>query len=186
VSNAAIVVVDVQNGFVTEHSKSVVPAIVDLVSRWQAGGGDIVFTRYHNYPGSQYERLIHWTALQEAPETDIVAELAPYAARATAVIDKTIYSLFNDAGAELVRDREWTDLYVCGIDTEGCVLKTVVDAFERGLTPWLLTDASASHSGAEAHTAGLLVASRFIGKGQLIETSAVPAAPGRAAPSTRT
>jgi nicotinamidase-related amidase len=174
VSSAVLVVVDAQNGFISEHSKPVVPTIVALVSRWQAHGGDVVFTRYTNYPGSQYERLIHWTALQGPPETDIVAELVPYAARATAVIDKTTYTLFNDAGTKLVSDRGWTDLYVCGIDTESCVLKTVADAFERGLTPWLLTDASASHSGAEAHAAGLLVASKFIGDGQLIGTSDVP------------
>ena len=31
-----LVVVDVQNGFITEHSQPVVPVIVDLVRRWQA------------------------------------------------------------------------------------------------------------------------------------------------------
>ena len=31
-----LVVVDVQNGFITEHSEPVVPVIVDLVRRWQA------------------------------------------------------------------------------------------------------------------------------------------------------
>ena len=39
-----LVVVDVQNGFITEDSAPVVPVIVELVGRWQAIGGDVVFT----------------------------------------------------------------------------------------------------------------------------------------------
>lgn len=169
-----LVVVDVQNGFVRDASKHVVPVIRDLVERWYEDGGDIVFTRYLNYPGSQFERLIHWTKLQHSPEIDIVDELASLADQATAVVDKTIYSLFNTEGTELVREHGWTDLYVCGIATESCVLKTAVDAFELGLTPWLIEDASASHAGDSVHQAGVLVTSRFIGKGQIIRTSEVP------------
>lgn len=171
---SALVIVDVQNGFVREKSAHVVPIIADIVRRWQDAGGDTVFTRYLNPAGSTFERLIHWTRLREAPETDIVPELAPLAARATAIVDKTIYSLFNDEGDRLVQDHGWTDLYVCGIATESCVLKTAVDAFERDITPWLIEDASASHAGPVAHDAGIFVSSRFIGKGQIISVKDVP------------
>jgi nicotinamidase-related amidase len=169
-----LVVVDVQNGFISEFSQPVVPVIANLVARWQANGGDTVFTRYHNYTGSPYERLIGWSNLMEAPETDIVSDLAPYAARASAIVDKDIYSLFNEAGSALVKKYDWTDLYICGIDTQSCVLKTAVDAFERNLTPWVLADACASHSGAQTHTAGLLVLEKFIGQRQIITTGDLP------------
>ncbi|MER7840268.1 cysteine hydrolase [Streptomyces sp. NPDC096040] len=173
-NKAVLIVVDAQNGFIREPSKPVIPVIADLVSRWQENGGDVVFTRYLNYPGSPFERMIHWTALQDSPQTDIVSDLLPLARRATAVLDKTIYSLFSDEGAELVEQHGWTDLYICGIATESCVLKTAVDAFERDLTPWLLEDASASHAGSAVHDAGILVASRFIGVDQIIKTTDVP------------
>ncbi|GFJ80092.1 hypothetical protein Phou_042720 [Phytohabitans houttuyneae] len=129
----------------------------------------------YELPGSPFERMIHWTQMRDVPQTDIVGPLQPYANRADAIVDKTIYSLFNAEGEELVRARGWTDLYVCGIATESCVLKTAVDAFERNLTPWLIRDASASHAGQAAHDAGLLVATRFIGAGQLIRVADVPA-----------
>lgn len=175
VSRAALIVIDVQNGFVTEDSKHVVPVIRDLVDQWQAAGGDTVFTRYFNYPGSPYERLIGWSELMSPPATDIVDELRPFAARATAVVDKHTYSLLTDReGRELVRRYQWTDLYVCGIDTESCVLKTTVDAFEHDLTPWLIKDASASHSGAIPNDAGLLLAGRFIGESHIISVTDVP------------
>lgn len=169
--NAALIVVDVQNGFVTEHSAHVVPVIVDLVKRWQEAGRDVVFTRYINHQNSIFERTMGWSKLQESPEIDIVPELQPLASNAVAVIDKRIYTMFTDEGDQLAKDRGWTEVYVCGIDTEVCVLKTAVDAFERDIVPRLVVDASASHSGSEAHEAGLLVAQKMIGRRQLVQVA---------------
>ncbi|MEU7907953.1 isochorismatase family cysteine hydrolase [Actinoplanes sp. NPDC049118] len=172
-SKPVLVVVDAQNGFVRGESAHAIPAMVDLVSRWQAAGLDTVFTRYFNYPDSPFERFFEWRKLQSSPEVDIVNDLQPYAAKATAVIDKKIYSAFTEEFEDLVRSHQWTDIYACGIATESCVLKTAVDAFERDLTPWLIEDASASHAGTAAHEAGLLVARRFIGPRQVIKVADV-------------
>lgn len=169
--NAALIVVDVQNGFVTEHSAHVVPVILDLVKRWQEAGRDVVFTRYINYEGSIFERAMGWSKLQVSPEIDIVPELQPLVSYAVAVIDKHVYTMFTDEGEQLAKDRAWTEVYVCGIDTEVCVLKTAVDAFERDIVPRLVVDASASHSGSEAHDAGLLVAQKMIGRRQLVHVA---------------
>jgi len=168
-----LVVVDVQNGFITEHSQPVVPVIVDLVRRWQAAHGDVVFTRYLNYVGSPFERLIGWTEMVDGPTTELVTELTPYVGPRTSVIDKYIYTLFTSEGRRLVEERGWTDLYICGIDTDICVLKTAADAFEHNLTPWILKDACASHSGPKAHAAGLFIAGRFIGASQIIKTTSL-------------
>ncbi len=170
-----LVVVDVQNGFITEHSKHVVPVIADLVRRWQAAAMDIVFTRYLNYTGSPFERLMGWTRMVTAPETDLAPEVASLVSPRASVVDKYIYSLFTADGTALVHERGWTDLYICGIATESCVLKTAVDAFERDLTPWILEDACASHAGQLAHEAGLLVTGRFIGDNQIINIARLPA-----------
>lgn len=164
---SALIVIDVQNGFVRDRSRHVVPVIVHLVEKWKNAGGDIVFTRYLNYENSPYERLIGWKRMREAPETELIAELAAHFS-SSIIIDKKIYSIFTDEGAALVDEYGWTDLVICGIATESCVCKTAVDAFERNLTPWVITDACASHAGQEAHDAGLLVTSRFIGHRQLI------------------
>jgi len=163
----ALVVIDVQNGFVTDNSRPVVPVIADLVDRWMAAGKPVVFTRYLNHPDSMFHTLMRWTKLTNPPEIDIVDELQD-AAKRSIVIDKNGYTLFNDEGRALVEDKGWTDLVFCGIDTESCVLKSAVDAFEASVRPWILTDASASHSDQAGHDAGLLVGRRFIGSAQLI------------------
>ncbi len=171
--SSVLVVVDVQNGFIRPPSAPVVPVIAELVERWQQEGGAVLFTRYINYPGSPFERMMDWNKLRESPEIDIVPELAR-AADDSIVLDKTIYSLFTREGIELVRRNGWKDIYICGIATESCVLKTAVDAFELDLTPWVISDASASHAGREAHDAGMLVMRRFIGQGQIIGIADVP------------
>lgn len=161
---AALVVVDVQNGFVNDESRHVVPRIVELVRGWR---GPVAFSRFFNSPGSSYERLIGWTKFHGPPETDLVEELKPYA---TTVIDKEGYSFFGAEGRALAAEQGWTEVYICGIDTDMCVLKTAVDAFELGLTPYVIADASASHAGTRAHEAGLYLLGRFIGTGQVLNS----------------
>ncbi|MFJ6195386.1 isochorismatase family protein [Micromonospora sp. NPDC092111] len=134
-------------------------------------GGDRTAGGLHPLPQlcrEPFERLIHWSALQGPPQTEIVPELSLHAGRAQRVIDKRIYSYFSPEGTALVEREGWTDLVFCGIATESCVLKSAVDAFEQNFNPWLVVDACGSHGGEAAHDAGLLVARRFIGAGQLV------------------
>lgn len=169
-TTSVLVVIDMQNGFVSSKSAPVVPHVVDLVNRWEQAGGATLFTRFINYPNSPYERLINWSRMRTSPEIDLVDAIAPAAERAVTVVDKPIYSLFTDEGAAVVAEHGWTDLVLCGIATESCVLKTACDAFERGLVPWVITDAVFSHAGQEAHDASLLVTRRFIERHQLVDS----------------
>lgn len=166
-----LVVVDMQNGFISDKSAHIIAPVRDLTRAWLDKGGAVVFTRFFNVPDSAFERLIGWSRMQGSPETDLVPELQELTLEPrTEVLDKETYSLFSDAGRQLVETKGWTDVAVAGIATESCVLKTAVDAFEAGLTPWIIKDAVYSQAGVEAHEAGLLVARRFIGRGQLIES----------------
>ncbi|WP_223273940.1 cysteine hydrolase family protein [Nocardia cerradoensis] len=173
---AALLVVDAQNGFVNQHSKHVIPAIVDLASRWMVTGRPTVFTRYWNYEGSPYENLIGWRALYGPPDTDIVADLIPFTTKAGAhLLDKTTYTALTKEGLALLAELDVTDLVICGIATDACVLKTALDAFELGFTPWVLRDAVASnatrHRAAEIHASALLHISRLVGAGQIIDSA---------------
>lgn len=167
-SKAALVVIDMQNGFLNDHTRHVLPTIEELATAWGQAGLPVVFTRYHNYPGSPYERHLGWSRLQEPPETEIAAELAGPVRKCRAVIDKKTYSFLTPEVEALAASEGWTDLVLCGIATDCCVLKSAVDAFERGFAPWIVTDACASDGGTPAHDAGLLVAARAIGEKRLV------------------
>jgi len=171
--STALIVVDVQHGFVNRHSRSVLPAIVRLVEGWRAAGAPLVLTRFHNEVGSPYETITGWTRLRSAEEQALADELAPYADPAVAVIDKAQSSVFTPEGARLIRDSGWSDLVLCGIDTDACVYDSAMAAYQSGLRPWIVTDACASSGGSEYHDAALLLAARNIGEGQLVTTDAV-------------
>jgi nicotinamidase-related amidase len=166
-------VVDVQNGFVNEQSAHVVPVIDDLAARWLAARGRVIFTRYRNEPGSLYERLIGWYELQSPDQIALSPQLEHHLDDAGAeVIDKTVYSALTGQGLAAVEAAGFTEVVVCGIATDACVLATVLSAFDRGLTPWVVTDACASnasrHEAAEVHRIALILMGRLIGEGQLI------------------
>ncbi|MGW2890554.1 isochorismatase family cysteine hydrolase [Streptomyces griseoruber] len=171
--STALLVIDVQQGFVNRHSRGVLPAIAHLVEGWRAAGAPVVFTRFHNTPGSPYERITGWTKLRTAEEQAVVAELAPFIDGAAAVIDKAQASAFTPEGAEIIRNAEWTDLVLCGIDTDACVYDSAVAAYQSGYRPWIVTDACASSGGAQYHDAALLLAARNIGASQLVTSETV-------------
>ena len=165
--SSVLLIVDVQNGFVTEDTQHVVPAIINLAQEWSRAGGYTVYSRYFNYPGSSSERLVNWHRLYGPPETDIANDLAPYAERST-TLSKNTYSACTEDLWKLAQQHGWSDIVVCGIDTDLCVLTTVFDAFDGGLTPWVITDCSASTGGQVAHEAGLIVMGRGIGETHLV------------------
>lgn len=170
---AVLVVVDVQNGFVNEHSRDVVPAVVRLVKAWQEAGCPVVFARFRNEAGSPYETITGWTRLRSDMERALVSELSPYTDAAAAIVEKTTSSFLTTEAEQLIRASGWTDLVFCGIDTDSCVYDSAVAAYQGGYRPWLVTDACASTGGAEYHDAALLLARRNIGAKQLVTTTDV-------------
>ncbi|MEU9418396.1 isochorismatase family cysteine hydrolase [Streptomyces sp. NPDC048272] len=166
--STALLVIDVQRGFVNEHSRDIVPAVVRLVDGWRAAGAPVVFTRFHNAPGSPYETISGWKRLRTAEEQAFVEALGPFIDDTALVIDKGQASVFTPEGSQLIQDSGWSDLVLCGIDTDACVYDSATAAYQRGHRPWVVTDACASSGGSQYHEAALLLAARNLGADQLI------------------
>lgn len=165
-----LVVVDAQVGFLQGTTVTIIPRIKRLLRRFAAVGAPVVFSRYHNYPGSLYEQLLHWYRVRDDRDVRLVPDLDEWAAHGT-VIDKTGYTVFVEDMDKLIAATARTDVVLCGVDTETCVLKSAVDAFERGLLPWVVQDACASNGGTAMHRLGLRLARRFIGPAQVLRAS---------------
>ena len=163
--NPVLLVIDMQNGFLGEKSRHVIDSVFPLITECQKRSIPVVFTRFHNREGSPYETLIGWRRLRTETETNITDELSAFSGQ---IIDKDFYSAFTADFEQLQRENDWKTLILCGVATESCVMKTAADTFERGLTPVVISDACASHAGADVHNAGLMILERFIGKDQLV------------------
>jgi nicotinamidase-related amidase len=162
-----LLVIDMQNGFLGERSRHVIGHVVHLISECQQRSIPVVLTRFQNREGSPYETLIRWRRLRGETETALTKELQNIPGT---VIDKDFYSAFTPEFEQLLDENGWKTLIHCGVATESCVMKTAVDAFERNLTPVVISDACASHAGVEIHNAGLMILERFIGRDQIVTT----------------
>ena len=53
-----LLVVDVQNGFVNEHTRQIIEPVNRLIAGFRERGEQVAFTRFVNTPGSGYQRWI--------------------------------------------------------------------------------------------------------------------------------
>lgn len=158
----ALLVVDVQRGFINEHTAHIPALIESLLPSYQ----NVFATRFYNPENSNYRRLIHWNRFSLGSGD---FELAFKPTSNVRVIDKPIYTCVSPEFLDTLKSLEISDIHIAGIDTDICVTKCAVDIFERGLTPYVLAKYCASHAGPELHRAALKIIARFIGRGQIIE-----------------
>lgn len=158
-----LLVIDVQNGFVSPKTEYVVPRILELIEQFE--GELVVATKFLNYQESPYFRFMGWERLTSSPETDLIPEVEN---KASLVIEKAIYSACKDKFCNLLSAKDIDEVYLVGIDTDCCVLKTATDLFERGIRPIVLEHYCASNGGEESHNAAIRVMERTIGRNQII------------------
>ena len=98
------------------------------------------------------------------------------------VFDSVVATRFlNHEGSQYIKFLNWhrlleelndgstpSHVFLCGADTDCCVLKTSTDLFEKGIMPIVLTDYCNSNGGPNSHEAGLLVMGRLIGKKSIV------------------
>lgn len=168
---SVLLVIDVQSGFVNQNSSPVLEPLKELIEKWRAASGNIVFTRFVNHPESQWEKLIGWSELMSAPSIDIHQEIAPMIFQGE-VFDKHSYSSLTPEVCEFLEASEAREVVITGISTESCVLATALDAFEKGYIPKVISDCCSSQAGEKIHLNALEIISRNIGSEQIVDSYA--------------
>jgi nicotinamidase-related amidase len=152
--SAAVVVVDMQNGFCKPDgalyapgSEAVVEPTVDLVERAREAGVRVVYTRDVHPPGQfdgnhYYDEFERWGehVVEGSWEAELVDELD--VRDEDLVVEKHTYNAFH--GTELdgwLTARGIDDLAVCGTLANVCVLHTAGAAGLRDYRPVLVEDA---------------------------------------------
>jgi nicotinamidase-related amidase len=158
-------IVDVQRGFVNEHTAAVPAEIERFLDGRGAEFERIFASRFVNEQDSGFRRLIEWDGLTGSPETDLCPEIERFPLE---VLDKHVYSSMTGDFVDRLRGEAIQDVYLAGIDTDICVMHNAMDAFDAGLTPWVLAPLCRSHAGPELHRAALSILRRGIGGNQVI------------------
>lgn len=158
--DVALLIVDVQHGFINDSTRHVIPLVEDLQARYE----HIFATRFINGVDSPHRNLIDWHRFGEGSRD---TELAFHPSPKAEIIDKSTYTCVTPDFLDTLRQRKVSEVHVCGIDTDVCVMQCAVDLFENGIRPVVLSQASASHAGEEYHQNALLILRRQIGSGQI-------------------
>jgi nicotinamidase-related amidase len=141
----ALIVIDVQNGFINKKTSLLPQKIADLIAKRKFDG--IVFTKFVNKKGSNYFKILNWRNMQRSPDTDIHPALASLVKK-YGVFQKMTYSVFGNKSLQpFLKRKKITRVYLCGIDIDACVLATAFDAFDLGYKVTVLSEYSKSQGG---------------------------------------
>jgi nicotinamidase-related amidase len=162
ISNAALLILDMQAYFLGEDSHAFVPdapAIVSglagLARRFGAAGRPVIVTRHSNTAEDAGMMREWWNDILEpgspgAALEPVLEELS------TAVMAKTQYDAFYGTDLEaLLLDAGVEQVVVTGVMTHLCVETTARSAFVRGFAVFLPADGTATYN-REYHAASLL------------------------------
>ncbi len=161
---SCLLVVDVQNGFITKDTEHVLPKLLDLCSL--DFFDHLAFSKFKNIAGGPYQSILKWHKLTTSEETEIHSSLKPYAAL---VFEKNIYTCVSDSFIDYLRINRIDTVFIAGIDTDCCVLTTSVDLFQNNFIPYVLADYCASTGGKISHNSAITVLKRLIGENQVIK-----------------
>jgi ureidoacrylate peracid hydrolase len=170
--NPALLVIDVQNGFVskggsydllgmeTSNYKEVIPKIRDLINLCknvripifytqavrESSGIDLLTRSHKILPKSREERIKKKPiCVRETWDAEIVDEIKP--SEGDHVVIKRRDSAFHDTEIGVwLRSLKIDTLIFCGIDTSICVETSLRDAFNIGYDVVLISDATASNN----------------------------------------
>ena len=151
-SGVALLVVDVQHGYMKDETRHVPDAIRAYLDRHADEFQRVVATRFVNTRDSPLARLRDYDRMTGPPDTDLCDGIARPGVE---VVTKSTYSALGEPDAQPLLDAR--TLYIAGLNTENCVLANAFAAFDRGIDPVVLASLCASSHGRNAHEAGLAV-----------------------------
>jgi len=157
---AALIVVDVQEGFVTAETRATVPRITDHVRRHGDRYASIIATRFVNRPGSLYVTERHWPEMMAEPDTRLVEEISECA---DLILTKHGLAPGRDEMLSALLELDISRVDLCGFDTDQCVLATAILLWDGGIAPRILAPLCSSSGGSDMHQAGLSMLRRAIG-----------------------
>lgn len=160
----ALVIVDMQNEFINQHTKDLVPKILEYV---KANNFDtIIGTAYVNHENTACFRFEGWNKCWiGTDEAKIVDEI-------NKIVDITFYkdrySCWNKEFKDYIEINEIDELYFVGVNTGCCVLHSVYDAYNDLYECRVVSDLCGSTSGLESHECAIRILKECITKERVI------------------
>lgn len=156
----ALLIIDVQNYFINDLTKLIPKKIVTYINHTDYDF--IIFTKFINKKGSNFFKLLNWGKMLSGHETEIHRSLIAYCDKKNVFVKNT-YSIFKAKGfCEYLRANHIKSLYLCGIDTEACILASAFDGFDLGYEVKIIKELCSSHTSKSLHNSALKIVEKCI------------------------
>ena len=158
ITKSVIFIIDLQQGFITQDTHKIVRVIEDAKTSLEYTF--CVYSRFYNDNETSFSRFLNWNRFQSKEEQEIVLPPSPQ----DIVVDKNTYSAITEELKRTLISEKIDCAYLCGIDTDSCVLATAFALFDIGIEPRIIIDGCASTGGVGLHSAAEIVMKRSFGE----------------------
>ena len=108
-SNNCLVLIDIQNGFITDETKNIPDKVKNFIEKNKMKFKDIIATAYINHENSGCYKLGDWKdCMAGTQESEIVSCLKPYI---TQTFIKDTYTCFTPEFTEYIKVRKYDKVY---------------------------------------------------------------------------
>ena len=160
----ALLVIDIQNYFMRNPRARTLPRkVVKYITANRRRFDLIVFTHFVNHKHSNPYKILGWKDCMKSPDIDIVREFGSVLQYGKVFKKSVLSALKIPELNSLLRRRGILGLYLCGIDTDCCVLATAYDAFDDGYDVTVLRNLSVTTGKRSLHKSALEMVERSIG-----------------------
>lgn len=147
----ALLIVDVQDGFIIERNKYILPNIIELI---QKGNYDvIVYSIQYNDEKSLWYKQIGWC--EWVPETDTLEEIKQaLEAKTTYKVNKLTRSIWkaDENVQEILKKHDIEEVHLCGYESNDCVFASALESFDLGYYTFVIEEATETRTTAVNHT----------------------------------
>lgn len=156
-----LLVIDVQKAFINDNTIQVVERICDLINNNEYDS--VIFTRFINYNDSIWVQKLNYKECITDDSKRLMIDT-----KNNLVFDKNRYSALTSELKKYIEDNKIDNIYLCGIDTECCILKTALDLFEDKYNVYVLKNYCACTHGELRHNNAIEILKRNIGEKYVI------------------
>jgi len=133
-----LLIIDMQEAFRTKESEQILPNILKLKKKFAP---KVVFSKFVNKKGSLFEKQLNWTLFQKKEEQKLFSELqSPNSIE----LEHNGYTVLNSKLKKYIKENEIEKIYLAGVYTDVCIIKTAMDLFDAGIETFVIKNACAS------------------------------------------
>lgn len=156
-----LLVIDVQKNFINKNTRNIPSRIENLIQNNKFNY--IVFTKFINDKDSNFYKMLNYKGCMIEEDRRIVIDT-----KDNKVLEKRTYTALTPESITYLKENKIKDIYLCGIDTDACVLKTAIDLFENNYNVKVIEYCTMSHSGRRYHKFAIKMLKKLIGKDSII------------------